>query len=367
MAKLDFLIVGAGLFGSTFARLVAEKGYNVYVIEKRNHIGGNCYTEKIEGINVHKYGAHIFHTNNSEIWEFINRFSSFNNYQHRVKVLFDNKVYSFPINLMTLHQLWGTKTPEEANKKLESVKIKNSNPKNLEDWILSEVGEEIYCKFIKEYTRKQWNKDPKYLPASIIKRIPIRMTFDDRYFSDKYQGTPTDGYTAIFEKMLDHPKIKKEINVDFFDNKKELINCCNNIVYTGKIDEFYDYKFGKLEYRSLKFESKVLDGDYQGCSVMNYTGKNQNFTRILEHKHFELKENKKTIITHEYPENYTGKNIPYYPINDENNNKIYERYKKLNKNKKIIFGGRLGKYQYMDMHQVIGAAMKSAEESTLSC
>lgn len=360
--KFDFLIVGAGFFGSTFARIAAENNKKVFVVEKRNHIGGNCYSEKIEGINVHKYGPHIFHTNDKKIWDFINRFSDFNNYQHKVKVNYKNKIYSFPINLMTFYQIWGVKTPEEAKNKLEDLKI-NKSSDNLEDWIKSEVGEELYEIFIKGYTTKQWNKNPKDLPSFIIKRIPIRYTFDDRYFNDKYQGTPVDGYTSIFEKMLDHPNIKFETNIDFFDNRQELSKQANKTVYTGKIDQFYNYEFGELEYRSLRFESKIFDGDFQGSSIINFTEEKVPHTRIVEHKHFEFNNSKKTVVTWEYPDSYSSDKIPYYPINDDKNNNLYQKYKNLNQDENIIFGGRLGKYEYKDMHQVIASAITSANKN----
>ena len=358
----DFLIVGAGLFGSTFARTVADRGKKVLILEKRNHIGGNCYTKKIEGIDVHVYGPHIFHTNDNKIWEFINGFSNFNNYQHRPKVTYNDKVYSFPINLMTFYQVWGSKNPQEAKEKIKSVRIKNPSPDNLEDWILSEVGEELYEIFIRGYTTKQWGKNPKDLPTFIIKRIPIRFTYDDRYFSDKYQGVPIDGYTSIFEKMLDHPNIQYQTDVDFFNNKKEFTSLADKIVYSGKIDEFYDYQFGELEYRSLKFETKTLDGDYQGCAIMNYTQEDVPFTRIVEHKHFCSNNSDKTVVTWEYPDSYNNSKVPYYPINDEKNNNLYNKYKQIETNGKIIFGGRLGKYEYKDMHQIIASAITIANK-----
>ncbi len=359
--KFDFLVVGSGMFGSTFARTVAEKNKKVLVVEKRNHIGGNCYSENIEGINVHKYGPHIFHTNDLRIWNFINRFSEFNNYQHRIKVNYKNRIYSFPINLMTCFQIWGVNNPKQAKEKIDSLKIKNENLDNLENWILSEVGEELYEIFIKGYTAKQWGKDPKELPSFIIKRIPIRLTYDDGYFMDRYQGIPVNGYTSIFEKMLDHPNIKLETGVDFFENKS-LMTRADKVVYTGKIDEFYEYRFGELEYRSLRFETKVLDGDYQGVSIMNFTEKDIPYTRIVEHKHFEFNKNSKTVVTWEYPDSYSLGKIPYYPVNDEKNNILYKKYEKLNDDQGVIFGGRLGKYEYRDMHQIIASAIVCANK-----
>lgn len=363
--KYDFVIIGTGFFGSTFARLAAECDLKCLLIDKRNHIGGNCYTEKIEGINVHKYGPHIFHTNNDEIWDFVKQFSEFNNYQHRIKVNHKNRIYSFPINLMTANQIWGIKTPSEFDEKINEVRQFYRDKKSyddLEGWALSNVGKDLYEIFIKGYTEKQWNTDPKNLPSFIIKRIPLRNTFDDRYFNDVYQGVPVDGYTNLFENMLDHKNIDVQLNVDFFENKKEILSSGNKIVYTGKIDEFYDYKFGELDYRSLRFESKILKGDYQGCSIVNYTGSDIDYTRTVEHKHFEFLSSESTVVTWEYPDDYSIGKIPYYPINDEKNNLIYQNYKSIQKNSvdpHIIFGGRLGRYQYMDMHQVVGSAIKS--------
>jgi UDP-galactopyranose mutase len=353
----DYLVVGCGLFGSTFARLAAEKDKKVLIVEKRYHIGGNCFTENICGIDVHKYGAHIFHTNNDKVWNFVNRFAKFNNYIHRVKVNFSGKIYSFPINLMTLYQMWGVDTPQKAIDKIDSLKLKIDSPKNFEECILSQVGEEIYETFIKSYTTKQWNKDPKSLPSSLSKRLPIRFLHDDRYFTDKYQGVPIEGYTKLFENMLDHKNIKFETNVDFFENKTKLMSLSNKIVYTGEIDKFYDYRFGKLEYRSLNFTSKLMKGDYQGCSVINYTDKCTPFTRIIEHKHFYGLNNDNTVVTWEYPKDCSENDIPYYPVNNDINNSVYRNYSEIKSNN-LIFGGRLGKYQYMDMHQVIASAIK---------
>jgi UDP-galactopyranose mutase len=352
--KIDYLVIGSGLFGSTFARLKAELGFKIFIIEKRNHIGGNCYTEKIHNINVHKYGPHIFHTNDYKIWKFINKFSKFNNYQHRVKVNYKDNIYSFPINLSTMNQIWGITTPQQAIDKVKSFKKKDFE--SLEDFALSEIGEELYEIFIKGYTTKQWNRPPSELPSFIIKRLPIRYNYDDRYFGDKYQGIPIDGYTAIFEKMLDHPNIKTQINIDFFENKKEFLGF-PKIIYTGPIDQFHDYIFGELEYRSLRFENQIIDReDFQGISIINYTDQSVPFTRIIEHKHFEESKSSKTIITKEYPDNYSKDKIPYYPVNDKKNNDLYKKYYELNSNS-IICGGRLGSYRYMDMHQVIASAM----------
>lgn len=354
--KYDYIIVGSGIFGSVFAYELNKIGKKVLVVEKRNHIGGNCYTENIENINVHKYGPHIFHTNDKKIWNYINQFAEFNNYINRPKVNYKNNIYSFPINLFTLYQLWGVKTPSEASKKLEQVKIKIDNPSNLEEWILSQIGEEIYNIFIKGYTTKQWGREPKYLPASIIKRLPIRMNFDDNYFNDKYQGIPIGGYTQIFNKMLSGIEIITD--VDFLKNKEYFENKTNKIIFTGKIDELYNYEFGKLEYRSLKFENEILDGDFQGNAVVNYTEQNIPYTRITEHKHFEFGTQEKTIITKEYSDNYDDTKVPYYPIGDNKNLELYNKYKILTeKENRYILGGRLAEYKYYDMHQIIASAL----------
>lgn len=353
----DYLIIGAGLFGSIFAYEMNKIGKKCLVIEKSNHIGGNCYTENRDGINIHKYGPHIFHTNDKDIWNYINQFVDFNSYKHTPKVNFDNKIYSFPINLMTLYQLWRVTNPIEAQLKLEEVKIKNDNPTNLEEWILSQVGKEIYETFIKGYTQKQWNKNPKELPISIIKRLPIRLTFEDNYFFDKYQGIPIGGYTQIFEKMLEGIEVR--LNTNYFNDRDHFNSLAKTIVFTGKIDEFFDYQFGELEYRSLRFELEKHNIEYyQGCSIINYTNYDIPYTRITEHKHFENSKSDVTWITKEYPKDYKKGDIPYYPINDDKNNKIYNQYKELAKNTpNVIFGGRLAEYKYYDMHQIIGSAL----------
>ena len=352
----DFLVIGSGLFGSVFSREVAEHGKTVLVVEKNRHIGGMCYSEKIEGIEVHKYGPHLFHTNDRNIWNYVNRFSEFNSFQQRTKISYCGKIYSFPINLMTLHELWGVTTPLQAINKLNSVKHHIANPKNLEEWILSQVGEEIYNIFIKGYTEKQWGKDPKDLPSFIIQRLPIRLTYDDRYFSDQFQGVPKAGYTNLIENILDHKNIKIELNVNFFENKFN----AKNIVYTGKLDEFFNYKFGELEYRSLKFETKILDGDFQGTSIINFTDKNIPYTRIVEHKHFTFLQSNKTVITEEYP--VSDNKLPFYPILDDKNKSLYNQYLEETNKTNVIFGGRLGTFKYYDMHQVIAQAIHKAQE-----
>jgi len=353
----DFLIVGCGLFGATFANKAKENGKKCLIIDSRNHIGGNCYTENIEGINIHKYGPHIFHTNNDEIWDYINKFTKFNNYINRPKVNFKNKLFSFPINLFTLYQLWGVNTPEEAKNKLKEVKLKIKEPKNLEEWILSQVGEEIYYTFIYGYTKKQWGKEPKELPSFIIKRLPIRLNFDDNYFFDKYQGIPIGGYTKMIENMVDGADII--LNENYFDRKDYWDKKAKCIVYTGKIDEFFNYEYGQLEYRSLRFETKkYLIKDYQGNAVINYTDYNIPYTRIIEHKHFEFKDQEYTYVTKEYPDEWNKDKTPYYPVNNDMNNEVYKKYKDLSvKETKVIFGGRLAEYKYYDMHQIIGSAI----------
>lgn len=357
MLKYDYLIVGCGLFGIVFAQKQFERGKRVLIIEKRPHIGGNCFTEVVNDINVHKYGPHIFHTSNLKIWEYVNRFACFNSFVNRPKVRYKDKLYSFPINLMTLYQLYGIKTPLEAKKKLTELAIPEKNPENLEEWILSQVGRDIYEIFIKGYTQKQWQKDPRDLPASLIKRLPIRLTFDDNYFNDKYQGIPIGAYTNMFAKMLEGVEVK--LNTDYFTNRSDWDSIASTVVYTGKIDEYFDYKLGTLEYRGLRFENELLEGDYQGNAVINYTEKEIPFTRIIEHKHFEFGDQPQTIITREYPKQYHKSDTPYYPVNNISNNKLYEKYKKLSERKKnLVLGGRLATYRYLDMDDIILSAFE---------
>ena len=361
MSQYDFVVVGCGIFGSVFAQQMAARGKKILVIEKRPHIGGNCYTENIEGIEVHKYGPHIFYTNDEKVWSYVNRFAEFNNFVNRVKVRHKDKLYSFPVNLMTLYQLWGVKTPAEARQKLKEAAIPNSNPQNLEEWVLSQVGREIYEIFFKGYTKKQWKKDPKDLPASIMRRIPIRLNFDDSYYNVRYQGIPIGGYRRLFERMLEGIEIR--LNTDYFAKRDYWDSLASRVVYTGKIDEYFDYKFGQLEYRSMRFENKILDGDYQGNAVINYTEEHVPYTRITEHKHFELKNCDKTVVTWEYPDDYDRDKVPFYPINDKTNDGIYALYKKeAEKQNKVIFGGRLAAYAYLDMGQCISEAMTVCEK-----
>jgi len=356
---LDFLIVGAGLFGSTFARLAKDRGYKCLIIDKRDHIAGNCYTKEIDDIHVHMYGPHSFHTNNDAIWKFVNQFAEFNSFVTRTKVLHQGDIYSFPINLFTLHQVWGVTTPMQAYEKLREVKIDIPNPENLEEWCLSQIGEELYNIFIYGFTKKQWGKEPRELPSSIIKRLPIRLTHDDNFFNDKYQGIPIGGYTGMFKNMLDD--IPVELGVDFFKNRDKWN--AKRIVYTGPIDQFYDYEYGKLDYRSLRHENEVLQREsFQGNAIVNYTDLETEYTRIIEHKFFHknIKTNS-TIITREYPAEYTKENEPMYPISDSKNTERLSQYQKISKNPRYIFGGRLAEYRYYDMHQVIASALHKVE------
>ena len=360
MKKYDYLIVGAGLYGSIFAYEMNKKGKKCLVIDKRNHIGGNIYTEETEGINVHKYGAHIFHTSNKEIWEYINQFCEFNNYINSPIANYKGEIYNLPFNMNTFNKLWGVKTPKEAQIKIEEQKreVGIVEPKNLEEQAISLIGKDIYEKLIKGYTEKQWGRDAKELPSFIIKRLPVRFTYDNNYFNDRYQGIPIGGYTKIIEKMLEGIEVR--LNSNFFDKREEYENIADKIVFTGMIDEYYNYCFGKLEYRSLRFETEVLDEEnYQGNAVVNYTEGEIPYTRIIEHKHFEYGKQEKTVITREYPSEWKEGDEPYYPVNSERNNELYLKYKELaDKEEKVIFGGRLGEYKYYDMDKVIEKVLK---------
>jgi UDP-galactopyranose mutase len=359
----DYAIVGCGLFGAVFARCVAEAGRSVLIVDRRSHIGGNCFTREVGGIHVHEYGPHIFHTSNARVWNFVNRFAQFHRYTHRTAVNFRGKLYSFPINLMTCHQLWGVTSPQEAEARIAKERIPCDAPKNCEEWMLSQVGRELYETFIQGYTAKQWNRDPKDLPASIVRRIPIRLTYNDRYFDDLYEGIPVGGYTRLFENLLDHRSIEIETDVDYFAHATELKTSATKLVFTGKIDEFFDYRFGRLEYRSLRFEHEAVSGDFQGNAIVNYTDRDIPYTRITEHKHFEGKAGlPNSVITREYPQDYNESRIPYYPIRDEANTALYERYRTLGRDQNVIFGGRLATYQYYDMHQVIAQALAAAQQ-----
>lgn len=358
--EYDYLIVGSGLFGSIIAYEMTKKGKKCLVIERRNHIGGNIYTQLEENINVHKYGAHIFHTNNKEVWEYINQFADFNRYTNSPVANYNGELYNLPFNMNTFYQMWGVKTPEEAKAKIDEQKAQSNigTPQNLEEQAISLIGKDIYEKLVKGYTEKQWGKKCNELPAFIIKRLPVRYTFDNNYFNDLYQGIPFGGYTKIIEKMLDG--IEVQLNTDFFDDKEKWLNIADKIIFTGMIDQYYDYCFGELEYRGLNFEFETLDiENYQGNAVINYTDAETPFTRIIEHKHFEDSDSPKTIITREYPKTWTKGEEAYYPLNDEKNSKLFEKYQELTKKEdKVIFGGRLGMYQYYDMWQVIDEALK---------
>ncbi|MEZ7945202.1 MAG: UDP-galactopyranose mutase [Flavobacteriaceae bacterium] len=364
MSQYDYLIVGSGLFGAVFAHEALKKGKKCLVIDKRNHIGGNVFCEKIEDINVHKYGAHIFHTNDKKIWEYVNQFVEFNRYTNSPVAFYDGSAYNLPFNMNTFYQLWGVRTPAEAKAKIEE-QVKKSGivkPTNLEEQAISLVGIDIYEKLIKGYTEKQWGRKATELPAFIIKRLPVRFTYDNNYFNDKYQGIPIGGYNKLVEGLLEDIEVK--VNVDYFQNKKHWDSLADKVVFTGKIDEYYDYKYGKLEYRSLRFDTKIVDDEnYQGNAVVNYTDAKIPFTRIIEHKHFEFGKQKKSVITFEYPDEWSEGKESYYPINDDKNNLIYQKYKILAKrDKEVVFGGRLAEYKYYDMHQVIGSSLKCTKQ-----
>jgi UDP-galactopyranose mutase len=360
----DYLIIGAGFFGATFARIATDAGKKCLVIDSRNHIGGNAYSENINGIEVHKYGPHIFHTNDDNIWSFINRFTRFNNYIHTPKSFVDGKLYSLPFNMNTFHEIWGCTKPSEALKIIESQRFQGE-PSNLEQQALSLVGRDIYDLLISSYTLKQWRKDAKDLPAFIIKRLPLRFTFDNNYFNDKYQGIPINGYTQIFQNMLNDIEVR--LNTNYFDDVKYFMSLSKKIVYTGKIDEFFHYQFGELEYRSLEFKHETHDIDnYQGVSTINYPKLDVPWTRIIEHKHFTKVKTDHTIITKEIPTIWDKKQIPCYPINDFTNQTKFKKYRdKADSYDNVIFGGRLSDYQYYDMHQVIGSAMAAARKEKL--
>lgn len=355
----DFLVVGAGLFGAVFAREAKQSGKKVLVIDKRNHIAGNIYTEKKEDINVHKYGAHIFHTNNKHVWDYVNQFADFNRFTNSPVANYKGELYSLPFNMYTFNKMWGAVTPQEAQKKIEQQrkKFKVEKPKNLEEQAINLVGIDIYNKLIKGYTEKQWGRDCKDLPTFIIKRLPVRFTFNNNYFDALYQGIPIGGYTKMVSKILDGIEIK--LNEDFFKKRDYFEKISDKIIFTGSIDEYYDYKFGNLEYRSVKFEHEILNvSNYQGNAVVNYTDKDIPWTRIIEHKWFEPKNQKKTIISKEYSIEWQLGEEPYYPINNEKNNSLYLKYNQLaSKDKKVIFGGRLGEYKYYDMDITIERAL----------
>lgn len=366
----DYLIVGAGLYGAVFARQAADAGKKVLVIDKRDHIAGNVYTEKIEGINVHRYGAHIFHTNNKRVWEYLNRFTEFNRFTNSPVANYNGELYSLPFNMYTFNKMWGVVTPDEARKMIEKQKQAAgiSKAHNLEEQAISLVGTDIYEKLIKGYTMKQWGRPCTELPAFIIKRLPVRFTFDNNYFNALYQGIPIGGYTRMVENMLDGIEVR--LSTDYLKEKEELDKLASNVVYTGPIDEYFGYKLGTLEYRSVRFETEVLDTpNYQGNAAVNYTDEKSPYTRIIEHKWFEFGKDEngnelpKTVISREYSSEWKPGDDPYYPVNDEKNSLLYAEYKKLAEELDgVIFGGRLGEYKYYDMDAVVAAALDKAEE-----
>lgn len=363
MSQYDYLIAGAGLFGSVFAHEATAKGKKCLVIDKRHHIGGNIYTEQIEGINVHKYGAHIFHTSDEKVWEYINRFATFNNYINSPVAVYKDELYNLPFNMNTFSRMWGIKTPKEAReiiaKQIADLDI--GEPQNLEQQALKLVGRDVYEKLIKGYTEKQWGRPCNELPAFIIKRLPLRFVYDNNYFNDRWQGIPIGGYTPITEKLLEGSDVLTD--TDYFTFIKENPDIAKKTVFTGQIDEFFGYCYGALEYRSVRFETEVLcEENYQGNAVVNYTDREVPYTRIIEHKHFEFGKQEKTVISREYSAEWNKGAEPYYPVNNDRNNALYEKYRELAKTRSdVIFGGRLGEYKYYDMDKVIAAALECAE------
>ena len=364
MSHYDYLIVGAGLYGAVCAREAVRAGKSVLVIDKRPHIAGNVYTEEIEGINVHIYGAHIFHTNNKTVWDYVNQFAEFNRFTNSPVANYKGELYSLPFNMYTFNKMWGVVTPEEAAAKIEEQRSAAgiTEPKNLEEQAISLVGTDIYEKLVKGYTEKQWGRDCKDLPAFIIKRLPVRLTFDNNYFNALYQGIPMGGYTKMVENMLEGIEVR--LNVDYLESKAELDALADKVIYTGPIDAYFDYKLGNLEYRSVRFETEVLDKpNFQGNAAVNYTDRETPWTRIIEHKWFEFGNQPKTVISREYSSEWKPGDEPYYPVNDERNGKLYQEYKKLaDAETKVTFGGRLGEYKYYDMDAVIASALDKCAE-----
>ena len=369
MKKYDYLVVGAGLFGATFAYEAAKRGKRVKVIEKRDHIAGNIYTKEVDGIQVHQYGAHIFHTSNKEVWDYVNQFAEFNRYTNSPVANYKGQMYNLPFNMNTFSQMWGVRTPAEAMAKINEQRqeMAGKEPQNLEEQAISLIGRDIYEKLIKGYTEKQWGQKATELPAFIIRRLPVRLVYDNNYFNDTYQGIPVGGYTQIVEKMLDSDLIDVETGVDFFDKKNAYLKDYPKIVFTGMIDQFFDYQLGELQYRSLRFETEEKNiGNYQGNAVINYTDAETPYTRIIEHKHFEFGkgDKDKTVITREYPADWHRGDEPYYPINNQRNNELYKQYAKLASEEanNVIFGGRLGQYRYYNMDQVLHAALTAVNK-----
>ena len=370
MADYDFLIVGAGLYGATFARLATDDGYKCLVIDRRSHIAGNCYTVNIEGINVHKYGAHIFHTSNKKVWDFVNQFAPFNRYTNSPVANYHGKLYNLPFNMNTFYAMWDVTTPDEARAKIEEQKREANitEPKNLEEQAIALAGRDIYEILVKEYTEKQWGRKCSELPPFIIKRLPVRFTFDNNYFNDDFQGIPIGGYNRIISGLLDG--IEVITDTDFFSDRKKWESVAGKIIFSGKIDEFFGYQFGKMEYRTVRFETEVLDTqNFQGNAVINYTSCDEPYTRIIEHKHFESEnqsyQNNKTVISKEYSSEWKDGSEPFYPVNDEKNSALYKKYAELaKKTENVIFGGRLAEYKYYDMDDVIEKAMSDFEKKS---
>ena len=360
----DYLIVGAGLYGAAFAQMMTEKGKKCLVIDKRDHIAGNIYTKEIEGIQVHVYGAHIFHTSDERVWSYVNRFARFNRYTNSPVANYKGEIYNLPFNMNTFNKMWGVITPEEAKAKIEEQKASCfvAEPENLEEQAINLIGTDIYEKLIKGYTEKQWGRDCRSLPPFIIKRLPVRFTYDNNYFNDSYQGIPIGGYTAMVEKMLEGIEVR--LGVDYLENKEELDALADKVVYTGTVDSYFGYCYGPLEYRNVSFETEVLDmPNYQGNAVVNYTDRETPYTRVIEHKHFDFGTQPKTVVSREYSVEWKLGDEPYYPVNDEKNGSLYAKYKALaEKEEKVIFGGRLGEYRYYDMDKVILAAFEAVDK-----
>lgn len=363
MKKYDYVLVGAGLYSGVIAYLAGQAGKSCLVLERRDHTGGNIYCEEIEGIHVHKYGAHIFHTSNKEVWQFVNSLAEFNRYTNSPIANYKGEIYNMPFNMNTFSKMWEIRTPEEAKTIIEEQrKAVPGEPKNLEEQAIKLVGKDIYEKLVKGYTEKQWGRDCSELPSFIIKRLPVRFTYDNNYFNDLYQGIPIGGYNVLTERLFE--KADVQIGVDFLENKEKYLAMGETVIYTGAIDAFYDYALGKLEYRTVRFETEVLDTDnYQGVAVVNYTDRETPYTRVIEHKHFEFGTQKKTVISREYSTDWKEGMEPYYPVNDARNQELYQKYAALaEKEEKVIFGGRLGEYKYYDMDKVIEAALNQWEK-----
>lgn len=362
MKQYDYVIVGSGLFAATFAHEAKKQGKKCLVLEKREHIGGNIYCEEIEGIHVHKYGAHIFHTSNKKVWDFVNSFVEFNRYTNSPVANYKGEIYNLPFNMNTFSKMWGVQTPDEAKAMIESQRMSiQGEPRNLEEQAIRLVGKDIYEKLVKGYTEKQWGRDCKELPSFIIRRLPVRYTYDNNYFNDRYQGIPIGGYNKLIERLFEGIEVR--VNVDFLKDKDKYKNLGEKIIFTGPIDAFFNYELGKLEYRTVRFETEVLDTDnYQGVAVMNYTDRETPYTRVIEHKHFEFGTQPKTVVSKEYSTDWTEGMEPYYPVNDEKNQKLYQQYASLaEQEENVIFGGRLGEYKYYDMDKVIESAFRLAE------